>query len=788
MINKNKSSSAILFGDNNNKIMKDDDGNIKVCSSISSSTTTTSTTTTSSPSSAAGDDGAAAAAAVTTTSTTYSSCSGPSPSTSSSGINLFNDFKTNNDYQQSSIKLIRDEEIFYNDLISIIFGSSEYILGKSNKFMLYFDNPMSRIDNNKKNTKYISELIKLAKVLYDGYQKRRQLSVCSMDNNDDDGVIIITALKPFPLTLLLNIDYENDSDNDFVFDNPFSLYDQLIKLDLGHDDDDDSTAILTEILSQFEKGSKDTDSTAIVQDSKNLFQCIMLFCEKHNHDKHLVENFFPISFHATPSCFSILPYLLFQQCNQIFQTTHQIVDDDNDETTQITSDDHHDDINMVNNTTNNNEQKIWGILSNYKLFGTNNSPSIFCPSLAELIQQIDITNSEGDDCFIWLKNGNFRAFRKGRMQQSFKKSLADLVKNLETLFVKNMEKYSYSYHGDNFFVKYDEHMEKIINIVDISKDEDENEVDDDDNNNCEKYAKKINEKEEESSFCFNLSKSFKKFNPLFCCFDYYNTAIQSMRCRNQLKCLLSIQNNISLLQTNEEFYPMNYNPINVDLFYKHKKMFGVYHRLFTKEEWLCDACVNFVIHLLIVLEKMKPTRFVLLANFYESSLNNKYNFCNKVEDLLTAKSGNIKKKCLDKYRGFFNKSLWIIPMFLKPNHWRLFLVVSPNLISEKKCTILILDSLHHNRETLSEYEENEVLKLKLYISECFNYVNSQKNYAVVFNSITVYKLMDAKQQTDGNRCGWFCIMNAKFAVGTTYYYLYKFLLITLLLLIHRFSR
>jgi hypothetical protein len=300
-------------------------------------------------------------------------------------------------------------------------------------------------------------------------------------------------------------------------------------------------------------------------------------------------------------------------------------------------------------------------------------------------------------------------------------------------------------------------MEKINDIVNCGTD-DENEVDDD---NCEKYVKKTYEKKD-SSFCFNLSKSFKKINPLFCCFDY-NIEIQSMRCRNQLKCLLSIQNNNSL-QSNE-FYQMNYNPINVDLYYKHKKRFGVYYRLFTEEEWLCDACVSFAIHLLIVVEKMNPI-FVLLPNNFYGSILKRYSFFNTVEDLLTTKSENIKLSCLDKYRGFFSKSLWIIPMFLEPNHWRLFLVVSPNLISEKKCTILILDSLHHNRENLSEYEEDEVFKLKLFISECFNYVNSQINYAVVFHSIAVFKLMEAKQQKDGVNCGWFCIMNAKFAVGT----------------------
>jgi Ulp1 family protease len=107
-------------------------------------------------------------------------------------------------------------------------------------------------------------------------------------------------------------------------------------------------------------------------------------------------------------------------------------------------------------------------------------------------------------------------------------------------------------------------------------------------------------------------------------------------------------------------------------------------------------------------------------------------------------------------------------MFRNGNHFSLFLVVNPNLIGESKCKILLLDSLNHARENLSTEETKDVLRIKLLITEWYNFVNGYGvvEHVQIFDSITTLKLTKIPQQSDGSSCGWYCILFAKFAVGT----------------------
>jgi hypothetical protein len=682
----------------------------------------------------------------TTTSSTINPSYGDGPSfstSSSSTVNLLNDFNPRSSFKQT--KLLSLEEMFYNDLISVIFGFSDYIMGASNKTKLYFDNPKLRIDpNNSPNC--LNDLVHLVEILSDRLDSKRKF--CDEETNIDDDANVVEdnkilkkALYPLHFSLMLKMEdiFANDME-----DNPYSLYGELSSIK-GGGSPDNTYSCISNILAKFVNLKKDNENV-IIQDSKNLFNCVKLFCERSKEDNNLVEQNFPISLHATPSCFSILPYLLFQQCNEIVPLDDQIK------------------TNAANNDVINEKKKIWGILSNYQLFEKNNYPSIFLPSLHELFQIVESTDESW--CFIWLKNGNFKSFQKNRLQESFLKSFDNFVENLEISFAENMKTFIYDNNGYNFMDKHKHYIEVEIktkvDLLDTVDEEEEADVDCD-----EKKEKQDEKKNKSSSFCFNLSKAFKKHNPLFCCFDY-NCSIQAMRCRNLLQCLFALHATTEISFAKEEFYEMIYNPLHMILFHKIKKDRGVYFRLFTEGEMLNDDCVNFSIHI-IFLEELKK-RFVLLPLFNEDSLIPKYKSFNQVEDLVNKKSGNIKPKYMFKYKDYFSKDIWIIPMFVNPIHWKLFIVVQPNRIHENKCTILILDSLHHFVEKLGEVESNEVFQLKLYLTECFNYQNSTKRYADVFHGIRVFKLMDAPQQTDGISCGWFCILYAKFAVGIIIHY------------------
>jgi hypothetical protein len=657
---------------------------------------------------------------------------------SSGNINLIKDFVD----PDSNINNKTSNDIFYSDLLNVIFGSGDKIQGESENMKISFNHPKKLYFND--GPKYIEELIQLINIYcMDNITKKKKSELIS----DSISNLPLFHLL-FKVTVCQTVIEEKN--------NPYTLYYEI-----------DSLYPTGGFISLLDQLSNQKNKTVMETKAINLFKCVQLFVNLRRSDKLLLRKFpdaFPMDLHGTPSCFSILPHLLFQECNNEHEEENS--------TQQF--------VNKEPNT------EIWGILSHYKLMSQEQKfPSILLLSMSKLhnLFNEDVTDTKDNVFFFWLKNGNFKSFKNNKLYLEYKNCFINFLQHLDQQIIDNMLIFKNCNNGLNFIQKYEKKISDHERDKTIKFDEDESSEDD---NKANAKMNSFSSLSSTKNMYLNMSIAFKNLNPFFVCFQFLdNETINENRSNILIEWLYYIasdttkENNKRWQGNCKLFFSMMYTPLSIQL--QHSSSGNdkndVYDRLFVNKAWLNTDSIYFSIDLLLLKKTQSPNcEFLLLMDAeitYLQYYNNigDINSFQMVMENRKKKSKNcfLKKKLMCKYQNILSKNFWLIPLNKNNNHWCLFIVLWPNKILEDKCRILILDSLEANCG-LTILEENHVLRVKLMISELFCFVQHNKIYtstqiSEIFHKIKVSKLSKVPQQKDDYSCGWFCILYALYAEG-----------------------
>jgi hypothetical protein len=599
---------------------------------------------------------------------------------------------------------VSDGTIITNEMIiAIIFGSQQCIFGKSQKMKICLNKPNSEFVQRKFSQSIQSLLCIFSTYKYDYANTIEEI-------NGEMKEEILSAINALPIHLFLVLDENN---NDDLYD-PYSLYGELENINYYKN----QNPIMV------------NHDELMVSNSSKLFQIVNLYRQQNENP---AQNF-PIKFQGTPSCFSILPYVLFQECNVVMEEDYSSIEE---------------------------ETKIWGILSVYKTLKAekNYFPSFFSPCFSEINTMIESLS----DFFVFHKNGNFTRCQQNRISNSFSKCVDNFIINFINSIKTNID-------GN---LK----LSQLITSAQRNKDNDY------ESNNNYDFLKTDQSNIQSISKVFNLSLSdaFKIKNPLFHCFNFGGMETNFLCRRNNFlfdNLLKFMDSNKSLAQQNimndEMYFDMRYEPLldrkyvpHLEIWTGNKEKPGPINRFLKKGTWLCDTSVNFVIDVGLLLNNKKK-HIAHLGKLYDGYLPD-YNSIDNPNYFLV---NNPTKKVKDKFRNEwiknFEKQMWIIPINRKNTHFVLFIVLSPNLISKNKCRILLLDSLNNEERNFTTEDNLDFRRIKLLITEWYNYVFYKKQFTEIYESIISLKLTDIPQQPDGRSCGWFCILYSKFAIGTLF--------------------
>jgi hypothetical protein len=636
--------------------------------------------------------------------------------------------------------ITKDDENDFQEMIEVIFGSEPVLIGASKKMKICMNKPTSL---NKIIFRRQFEII--FQIFSDHNYLHKQIVNDLLDEVDVEIVDkILKALNPITFHLFIKI--SNDVCQGENYD-PFSLFRELMIATQKKSSTKDASIVQTMqgFLQKFENITVDE---LLVTNTMKFFKIVNLYFQRQN--KKQVQQF-PIMFQGNPSCFSILPYLLFQQCNPLMMNMNQNKDDD-----QSTNNDEYE----------HKEEDVWGILSMYRTFlKTNYIPGFFSPCFEELKKILSTTKNETEVCdnqfFVFQKNGNFKFYERDRMANSFEKCMNDFVKRLLNSIFVNICGENYKFLGKDYFAQ---SIRTNSDVVDVTNDK------------IIDNKKKLQLCPRSISKCveMSLSNTFKLQNNFFCCLNFIDLEEGLVHRRNNFffSALFKFvatedQPQISKNIDFQNLCDINYEPLSIVLYHGTEINRGPLYRLFVQNEWLGMDCVNFLISMNL-LDK-GTLRFEHFSFLGEGILKHYDNINNAVWFNNHHNTSAVKQKYKKNWVGYFEKQLWIIPMFRNENHFALFLVLNPNLIGENQCKILLLDSLHYNYEHLTTEESKDLLRIKLLITEWYHFVNNdfEQQHVKIFDSITSFKLIQIPQQSDCNSCGWYCILFAKFAVGIT---------------------
>jgi hypothetical protein len=656
----------------------------------------------------------------------------------SAEMNIVTNDKMRNSLSSSLInnrtKNFDEENDVFKEMLEVIFGSEQVIIGSSNRMKICLNRP------NFSNETIFRKQFEIIFQIFSDVQYSHK-TIYNINEEVDRALIkqITNALNPITVHLFTKIQNvvvpAEEKKNDEY--NPFSLFEELNNANKS----DTTIAQTIEGFLEIYENNNTANDELMVDNAIKLFQIVNLYLN-NNHHHNEEKKFFPLVLQGNPSCFSILPYLLFQECNANI------------------------DENIIQ-TNYNNDENVWAILSMYRtVLESNYIPGFFSPSFEELNQLLRSEEKKKsviyeNQYFVFQKNGNFKFHDQNRMSESFEKCVDDFVKSLLNSIYKNIK-------GKNYgFLKKDHLINAILKNCDV------HDLTDNMDDRNAKSKLQLCPKSISRYVNLSLSSTFKLKNNLFCCFNFIDLEENLISRRNnfffQTLLKFTIKKPLDFYGYNNYrnlLCGINYEPLLIELYHgKNVNSMGSFDRLFNLNEWLSMDCVNFVININL-LDKKNKELFEHFTFLNEEKLKN-YDEINDAHWFDNHHTSCLKNRFKKEWKGYFKKQLWIIPMFRNGNHFSLFLVVNPNLIAESKCKILLLDSLNHARENLSREELKDELRIRLLITEWYNFVNDNVlEHVQIFDSITTLKLTKIPQQSDGSSCGWYCILFAKFAVGT----------------------